>query len=153
MVLLGVPTVSHHPPPVSPTLPVSLTLLDSYPLTPSPGPIRGSPFTANFSRNVPKTNNRIGGPLVIERMVEDLRALSKLTSTTLDGLNTSVAEGDREALIRVKEHLANVSEKDGFVNLTIDRCRAILAWLEEKDGVHVRATRDPQGGVGQGGGG
>ena len=75
---------------------------------------------------------------MVEQMTEDLRALSKFTAVTLDGLTTQVAEGDRETLIKVKEHLANVAEKDRMVNLTIDKSRAILAWLQDKEGAHVR---------------
>jgi hypothetical protein len=88
-------------------------------------------------RNVPKTNNKMSGSLFMDKLTADVDALVAFSSATLDELRKVIVPGDLAALIRVKECIAAVSDKDSEVLLVIDRTRAAIAWLEEKEGVQV----------------
>lgn len=106
------------------------------------GPIRGSPFTATFVRNVPKANNKMNGPLFISKLVEDVNELVAFSSQALEQLRKPVAESDMDALLRVKEMIASVAAKDAGVMLVIDRTWAAISWLQEKEGAQVGAGLD-----------
>ncbi len=79
----------------------------------------------------------MSGALMMDKLTEDLRKVTKFTTTTLEGLQQSVPDGDRDALMVVKEHIANVADKDRDVALVVDRTRAIIQYLQEKEGAHV----------------
>jgi len=93
------------------------------------GHVRGSPFHVTFKSGVPKTTNKLAGPLTMDKVKTDIKDLQRFTKSTHTGLRAKVPENSLDALLAVKEHLYTVQEREGEINLTIDRTRATIHWL------------------------
>ncbi|CAE7455231.1 ODA11, partial [Symbiodinium sp. KB8] len=100
-----------------------------------PGPIRGSPFTARLERNVPKSHNKMSGPILAEHVKGDVRQLHKFVKKTLAGLRQQVPEEDRDTLLKVKSTLLSVAQKEPMVQLSVDKTQATVNWLVEREGL------------------
>ena len=60
------------------------------------GHIRGSPFKVKLVEGVPKTNNKMTGPLTMERVKNDIKYLQQYTKSTYSGLRAKVPESSIE---------------------------------------------------------
>ena len=75
------------------------------------GPILGSPFLVTYSDGVSQQANKLGGPIVMKEIKNDISALEKFTREVLKGLATKVPEDNINVLVKVKGYLKAVVEK------------------------------------------
>ena len=97
------------------------------------GHVRGSPFKVRFKSGVPKTANKVAGPLTMEKVKRDIKELQQWTKSTHTGLRAKVPEHSIDALLAVKEHLYQVQERQAEIDLTIARTRATIEWLNNNE--------------------
>ena len=136
------------------------------------GPVRGSPYIAHFypkeeaiervhttmeeamgqpprgldgltQEEAAVRLNSLTGPLVAASIKSDLRGMSTFIKTSLSGLQEDVPEDSVPALMRVKEHLLAVADKQEGVELTSQKVKAALDYRAR---MHSEAEGGPPGG-------
>eukprot|EP00501_MAST-03F_sp_TOSAG23-6_P001656 GSMAST32.ASY1.ANO1.1724.1 assembled CDS len=95
------------------------------------GALRGSPFVVDFIRTHDTDTNRMDGQLVTDDLKKTISKLLTFSQSTLEGLKYEVQRGDIPALTDVKEHVMNVTGKQGELQIGVDTCAATISFLSK----------------------
>ena len=85
-------------------------------------PIRGSPYSANFSDKSRANSNEITGPLMQKYIAQSLEQITEFISQTNKGINLKDKDikNDVKELLMVKEHIENVSNRNDEIIFWLD---------------------------------
>ena len=104
----------------------------------APG-IVGKPFRVTYapSEGAARDANTMGGPLMMSMIRSTIAEATSFLKTTTKGLGEEVQNGNRTALLRVKEHLMNVRNRKEEFDARFDVTRLTLEYLQETGDVNV----------------
>jgi len=94
------------------------------------GQIRGSPFRVSVVTGTDATVNTFHSPLLTEHIKLQMKETKDYASNALKNLKKSVPKDEVDALIKVKDALADLDNKKSTVDLTLDTCFATLHHLK-----------------------
>ena len=98
------------------------------------GPVRGSPFTASFKDDGNKEANKMAGPLAWDAARDYIDLVTKVATTTLEGISKEVPADNLDVLLSVKNHLSSVGAREAEVRLKLDMAEGLLAQAR-RDGI------------------
>eukprot|EP00947_MAST-08B_sp_MAST-8B-sp1_P001611 g1611.t1 len=99
----------------------------------------GVPIKVDYVADAPAGNNSMSGPLMMKHLKESISESVQFLKVARKGLGEEVAQGNRTALLRVKEHLMNVRERAEELNTTFDVTNLALKHLEQQESVNVES--------------
>lgn len=94
------------------------------------GPIRGSPFRVSVTSGTDSTVNTFQSPLIAEHIKQQTKDAKDYASSVLKNLKKTVPKDDVDALIKVKDTLADLDNKKASVELALDTCYASLQYFK-----------------------
>lgn len=90
------------------------------------GPIRGSPFRVSVAIGSDASMNSFDSPLLSDHIRQQIKDAKEYATSTLKSLKKAVPKAEVDALIKVKDALADLDAKKSTVDLTLDTCYASL---------------------------
>lgn len=98
-------------------------------------PIRGSPYMASFTDNVPASVNEVASSLVSKYVTHSLEQISEFISTTSKGINLKDKDikNDVKELIEVKEHVETVHNRNDEIILWLDCVDETLKYFQKHE--------------------
>jgi hypothetical protein len=94
------------------------------------GHLRGSPFVVQADNDAGRDKNAMTGPLVMDSIRKEVAELAKFARQTESGLKAKVPEDNLAALLKMKEHIHNATARKGEIDLSFDRSRAVIVYLQ-----------------------
>jgi dynein heavy chain, axonemal len=94
------------------------------------GHLRGSPFVVQADNDAGRDKNSMTGPLVMDSIRKEVAELAKFARQTENGLKAKVPEDNLNALLKMKEHIHNATARKGEIDLSFDRSRAVIVYLQ-----------------------
>ena len=84
-------------------------------------PVRGSPYTVNFSKDVPAAHNSVNGPSMPKLVTRQIEELQNFMKDTSDGAKVKGKDlTDLRVLISVKDKVETVQNEADAVTLKLD---------------------------------
>jgi len=94
------------------------------------GHLRGSPFIVQADNDAGRDKNAMTGPLVMDSIRKEVAELAKFARQTESGLKAKVPEDNLQALLKMKEHIHNATARKAEIDLSFDRSRAVIVYLQ-----------------------
>ncbi len=94
--------------------------------------IRGSPFRGTFIHNAKTRSNEYCGPLMTSFVSNTMRSLDEFAKSTDAGIHQKIRDGDVRGIIKIKNHIKEVFEKEEELQRKRDEVYSVLKHMERE---------------------
>ena len=105
-------------------------------------PVRGSPYTVNFSADVPAAQNSINGPSMPKMVSSQIESLQTFMKETTEGAKVKGKDlTDLKTLISVKDKVELVQNKGDDTTLKLDQLEETIKLLQASNNVKDKEVK------------